>query len=187
MTSKTLTDEQLLVLAAEFELEPAVLRTLLALDSPGTGAGFTGDGRVHLRFECHVFRDYSRIYIPEEHPSTQATEWTAFQKASRIYPVYAKLAAHWGLGLVPGYQFRELGYESVDGLVADCMESEMKQVRLWLSQLFLTKRLKTSLQNINWRKFSYYYHGEAGNRSGREAVYFTTYQQQRALDFPTLD
>lgn len=128
------------------------------LEVEAAGSGFDSQGRVKMLFEPHIF---FRLLKGTQRDQAVA-EGLAYSKWRRGYPKdsYPRLerameinssaalkAASWGLGQVLGENHHQLGYDSVEDMVADFAEDEENQVE-GLVQFTITNHIDDDLKRI---------------------------------------
>lgn len=144
----------LLRLADLFRIEPGVAVAVLAIESGGRG--FAGDGRMIIRFENHIFHQYwgqhqsdqfnqhfrfdpgrrwqKHQWRPgstaawQDFHGRQSGEWAVFELARRFDPRAAMLSISMGAPQIMGFNYRMLGYDSVESMFETFSLSERDQL-----------------------------------------------------------
>jgi N-acetylmuramidase len=179
-------------LSGRLRIEPAVVAAVIAAESEG--AGFVG-GRPVIRFENHVFWDlwgkdnatiFQRYFCsgfdqcqvkehafrpaPDQqwrtfHNQGQALEWAVLDLACRLDRTNAYRATSWGLTQIMGRNYREIGYPSVEAMVASFSNS---QTGIHMQIIGFFDFVQGPLQNSpsvaalrtrNWNSFAQLYNG----------------------------
>lgn len=187
-TPKTI--QEILVVADEFELEPAALLAVAEVESGGRVYAVVEDRPEPLiRFEGHYFD----VRLPPQkqararaealasptagaipNPRTQAGRWRILARAAAIDRVAAYESVSWGLGQVMGSHWKWLGYDSVDDLVREARSGAAGQARL-MARYIEKSRLTNALTKRDWHAFARGYNGPAYRRNNYHNRMATAY------------
>lgn len=165
--------------AACLRCDPAAIRAVAELEAHGR-SGFLPDGRPLLLFEAHQFGELTtpKHRFDHEYPTLSTGSWdrSLYQGGAREYDRLAQamrldrqaalMACSWGMFQIMGFNYRIVGYPSVDKFVAAMCRSEGDQ--LWAFVTFVQKRggLEAALRRHNWAGFALRYNG-SGFRANR--------------------
>lgn len=152
---------QIADLAKSFDLEEALVKTVLIIES--SGSGFTESGIIKIQFEPHIFKNYTGISINNK-VDVQNKEWVAYNEAYKKDSEAAMLSTSWGLGQIMGFNHILAGYEKVEEMVKDFKESEYNQLKGMLSFIKSNKKMYEALKKKDWDTFAEKYNGK-GYRS----------------------
>jgi hypothetical protein len=170
--------------AAESRIDPARLLAVCEVESGGLAtAEVNGRQEPLIRFEGHYF---DRRLSPDKrqrarrlglaspvagaiaNPPSQAARWALVAAAAAIDHDAAYESVSWGIGQVMGANWNELGYASVDDLVAEARGSVEGQVRLMLR--FLARNgMVDMLAAGDWAGFAARYNGPGYRRNRYDA------------------
>lgn len=169
--ASALRDDQLSQLVAEYDVTADHVRALVEVEA--SGRFFTPEGELPRRFEPH--------HLP---PETQAAigwsgGWRAslgldrlpgrrralFEAAFALAPADAMAATSWGGPQIMGWHFADLGWPSVDAMVAAFAAAALDQVRAMLRLLVVMDRI-SALRACDWHAVAL-----AWNGAGQAAVY----------------
>lgn len=158
-----ITGGQIESLAEEFDLDVALVKTFLIVESSGSGFD-PATGKIKIQFEPAYFEHYTRTKILNK-VDVQSKEWEAFNAAYKIDPESALLSTSWGLGQIMGAEFKKAGYETVDRMVAEFKLSEFYQVKGTLNFIKNKPGLYDALKLNDWQKVAYLYNGSHYDRA----------------------
>lgn len=179
MQGKFLMESDVITLADDLGLEPAVIKAVNSVES--SGRGFFIDGRPKILFEGHIFwrQLKQRGYHPDEmqqgfenvlYPKWtrkyyygDKREWDRLEEAISINSAAnvaeaAYESASYGLFQVMGFNFQACGYSNVLQFVADMKENEGAQLNIFGAFLKSNNLIKY-LQNHQWAEFARRYNG----------------------------
>ena len=173
--------------AREYNLEPAALRAIIAVESGGSG--FLPDGRLKILYERHAMwqrlksRDIDPNLLAKAHPLLCGSRWDpkrhpygsqagqydklltiitwAQQHHTERWESYKKAAyeaCSWGLFQVMGYHYAACGYSDIYTLKHTFEESEEHHLRAILRWMS-GNGLITHLRAKNWERFARGYNG----------------------------
>lgn len=179
MQSKFLQERDIVTIATDLDLEPAVIKAVNAVES--SGRGFFIDGSVKILFEGHIFwqqlqqrgynpatmqKGFENVLYPKwtrKYYYGDKREWDRLEKAISINqaPSVAEAAyasASYGLFQIMGFNFQAASYDNVLQFVADMKESEGNQLRIFAAYL-RTNNLIKYLKKYQWSEFARRYNG----------------------------
>ncbi len=160
-----ITEQELAEIAQEFGYPLSVVLTVRKVFTHPDG--FI-DGQIRVRFEAGRYYRYCKVIV-DVLGDGPTFERDAFRRARNIHSTYAHLSCLWGLGAVPGWDFAELGYTSVEQMVAKITQSESAQFRDWLAWIRLqNKQCDSALKKADWRTFLLYFNGPNAAIAGLE-------------------
>ena len=140
-------------------------RTLLAFISVETGGKGFDDrtGKIIIQFEPSWFKKEAP-YAPSglwsvNKVDVQAKEWLAFNDAFRKNPSAAMESTSIGLGQIMGFQYKRLGYKSVNEMWDDAKKGILQQVGQIVKFIKTDKNLELALKNKNWSEVAKLYNG----------------------------
>lgn len=157
-------------LAKQYNLEEAVIRAVLEVES--NGDGFLGDGRPKILFEAHWFGKFTNDRFNQSHPDISchtwaearkhykgdSAEWDRLDKAINLNPEAAYKSASWGLAQIMGFNYAECGFKNVFDFVKAMHTSADAQLDAMFAFL-KTSRLIDYLRKRDWSNFAYFYNG----------------------------
>lgn len=172
---KTLTNEQIKDLANKHGIEYAGLKAVVEVEA--SGKGFIGDVPKIL-YEPHIMhrlltkKNYITIRnnLMKAHPNLCYPRWGTYKYgaesiqhrrleiASQFNRDTALESCSWGLGQVMGFNWKSLGYESLQAFINDMYESEAKQLEAMI-RFIKVNGLLLALKNKDWVKFARGYNG----------------------------
>ncbi len=159
MSGQKLRPGELATLAQQFRLTEAHLRTVIEVET--AGSGFTKAGQVEFLFEPHKFYQnvpkekldtaikqglaYKFWKGPGSYPKTPALRWQQFQAAAALDETAAIESASWGMGQIMGTEHSEAGFDSPQHMLVAFQESEYNQV-LGMCNLIRARKLDVQLR-----------------------------------------
>ena len=155
--SKFITEQDKIELAEKFGIEYRILRTVMKVES--AGSGFSKDGKIKIQFEPYHFRKYTGIRIANG-VENQPKEYKAYLKAVQIDIEAAMLSTSWGLGQIMGFNHKTAGYKTVQEMVQIFIQSEYYQLEGMLNFIKSHKKMFVALISKEWAVFAYYYNGK---------------------------
>lgn len=173
----TLTNEDYRQAGELLNLEPAMVRAVVEVETGGRG-GFVEEGKPVILFEGHVFfrrlklygltpSDYMRgnedilhLEWTRRHYRGGVKEYERLERAKKINREAAMESASWGVFQIMGFNYGLCGCESVEDFVRKMSESAVSQLLLWVEYLKQTGLAKC-LQFKKWGLFALRYNGSA--------------------------
>jgi hypothetical protein len=181
VNSRTLSDNDIIEFSNQFNLEEAVVRAVIEVES--SGSGFFSDGRAKILYEGHIFwRRLKGININPEEISNDSNqdilfpnwvntfylkgvnEYTRLERAKKLIPNNKRVStsalesASWGLFQILGSNAISMGYPSVEDFVEKMQTSE-KEHLIAFGRFINKNRLLESLRKKDWQKFARGYNG----------------------------
>ena len=179
--------------AREFGLEPKALLAIAEVESGGqVFARIDGRNEPLIRFEGHYF-DRRLSGVKQEraraaglasptagavaNPRSQVGRWRLVEQAAEIDRDAAYESISWGLGQVMGAHWRWLGFDSVDGLVAEARSGAAGQARL-MARYIDKSGLTSALNAHDWEAVGHGYNGPGFAKNGYHLKLAEAYRQQ---------
>lgn len=157
---KMLTKEQrtaaIIEKAERYGIPPAVALAVFEIESGG--AGFAKDGRMIIRYEPHIFAEYSDK-TSSANRAGQAAEWDNFDRASAIDPTAAMLAISMGGPQIMGFNFKTIGFDTVRDMFQAFSTSEEAQIDGFFAFCEKNGLIKAAQQG-DWTAFARGYNGK---------------------------
>lgn len=176
--SKKLTTAQLQSIANSYGIPVPALQAVPQVESRGDG--FNSDGTPVILFEPHIF--YKRLTkkglidirtrVMRERPDLCYPKWKpksygdkgAYQHqrltaASQYHRESALESASWGLGQVMGFNWKDLGYPSLQSFINAQYRDEASQLDT-MCRFIQHNKLVDNLKNKDWAGFAYGYNGQ---------------------------
>ncbi len=182
---KLLAERDLIDFAKKYDLELAAVKAVNQIES--SGKGFLAFGKPRILFEGHVFWNElkKRNIEPNSFLNSLSQDvlyekWTKkyykggegeyerMEKAANITALpgtkeAALCSASWGAFQIMGYNYKNLGYNSIDSWVSAMNEHEREHLAAFGKFISLKsisgKKLINWLQEKNWEKFAEGYNG----------------------------
>ena len=144
--------------------------TVLSVET--LGAGFLSDQRPVILFERHIFSARTGGRFDALSPDISnttcggygrmgAAQYDRLAKAMVLDPAAALESASWGIGQVMGHHARELGFVSVDTMVAAMIDDEDAQLLTMARFIGDWKTCRQALIRHDWTAFARCYNGPA--------------------------
>jgi hypothetical protein len=160
----TLADYQRAALALKCE-EAAIMAVA---DVESSGNGFYTDGSLKKLFEPSWFKRLSG-------GKTAST----YSAAYKLDPTNAMKSTSWGKFQIMGFHYADLGFKSVEAMVAYFTVSEVNQLNGFIAFIRL-KNLEDELRTHNWAGFAYLYNGENYAKLGYHTKIAEAYGKYKA-------
>lgn len=170
---------QITKVADRYNIEPAALLAVVEVESAGTPFWtVNGTHRPAIRFEGHWFYKLlsgakrrravaAGLANPKVGGVRNPANWTAryalLDRAIEIDEDAALKATSWGLGQVMGFNYKKLGFSTVQELVSMAGSGVHGQVEL-MSRYIKAFGLIDELQNRDWLGFAIAYNGPAARK-----------------------
>ena len=142
--SKLISDTEIAAKAAEYGIEEAALRAVMEVECKGRG--FNPDGSPVILYERHKFYQG----LPAINWKTKAAEWckaypdicnpnwggygksseqhSKLERAAALNREVALESTSWGLGQVMGFNWKSLGYPSLQAFINAMYKDEVSQL-----------------------------------------------------------
>jgi len=169
--ANTITQLQIDEVASSFGIESALVKTVLDVES--RGSGFLPSGRVKILFEAHVFGRLTGYNHNQAHPTISAPNWTEGKKyykggegewirltgAAKLNRDAAFKSASWGLGQIMGENYKAAGYTSAENMAVDFGKSEVNQLKGMMKFIQSNPKMFAALKAKDWATFARLYNG----------------------------
>lgn len=161
---KTALNEAIEKNSQEFNIEEAVLRAFMDVETGGEGFDPV-TGKIKIQFEPAWFRKKAP-YAPSGKWSVnkvevQSREWIAFNDAFRIDSNAAMESTSIGIGQIMGFHYQRLGYSSVGAMWDDAKSGIDRQVWQICKFIDTDPRLRKAIDEKNWHLIATYYNGSS--------------------------
>lgn len=160
------------------QVEPAVIRAVLEVETSNKGGFIDETDKPVILFEGHIFWKqlkqrnidplkyanssmYSDIVYPKwtkEHYKGGIAEWNRLNRAICINKEAALESASWGLTQIMGFNYKMCDCKDVNEFVSKMEESEASQLELFI-RFIRNNRMDCYLRNKDWKGFSRSYNG----------------------------
>lgn len=203
LDKKYLQENDIVQLAGELGLEPAIVKAVNEVES--SGRGFTVDGNPKILFEGHVFWNELVKRGINPNPLTKGNEDILYQKWTTKNYRYGKAeyerlnkainlvsnnvdvteaayaAASWGLFQIMGYHFKSLGYKDIVEFVGANQINEGEHLRMF-GKFIKVNGLVKYLKAKDWKNFAYRYNGSAYEKNKYDVKLKKAYEKYALLD-----
>lgn len=185
--------EEIPALAYKFDLEGAVLRAVMAVESAGNG--YDASGRPKALFERHHFHKWllkrkkldvlavateANLAYPKwgmkPYPKGSDAVYAEIEAAYEMAPEEALLSTSWGLGQVMGSNYAMVGCKTVDDMVEEAMHSEANQLTHMIN-FIKSANLLDALRSKDWATFAKGYNGPGYATNHYDTKLETAYQR----------
>lgn len=200
---KLLSEKDLFDFAGEYNLELAAVKAVNQIES--SGKGFLAFGKPRILFEGHVF--WSELKKRNIQPNNFLNslsqdvlyeKWTKkyyrggegeyerMEKAANISALpgtkeAAYCSASWGAFQIMGYNYKNLGYNSIDSWVSAMNEHEREHLAAFGKFISIKsisgKKLIDWLREKNWDKFAEGYNGSGYKKNKYDEKLNTAYNK----------
>lgn len=171
----TLKDENYIEAATVLDLEPAVVKAVIDVETGGRGS-FAAPGKPIILFEGHVFWQRLKLYgmTPMDYMRGNEEilhqEWTRryyrgglkeydrLERAVKIHRTAALESTSWGLFQIMGFNYGKCGCGDVLEFVDRMSESAKEQLLLWV-RFMQQEGLDECLRRHKWALFALRYNG----------------------------
>ena len=173
---KHITVDDLKETAKLFNLEPAVVDSVMMVESGGHG--YDANGRPKILFEGHKFYQYistkpdllAKVLKEQKNNICYKTwadrgnaynldQYTRLNEAISYDKDSAYLSASWGLAQIMGGNFKASGYKNVEDFVKDMYFSEEKQLIAMFNFIKASNKMYNALKTKDWATFALNYNG----------------------------
>jgi len=180
LNDRSLKESEIIEVAKNLGIEPAVIKAVNAVES--SGRGFLLDGNPKILFEGHVF--WSQLQQRKIDPASLVKgnedilykSWTTkFYKGGKgeydrldkalklggnnkdiVEAAYA--SASWGLFQIMGYHYKSLGFNDIMEFIGAMQLNEGEHLKIFGEFIRVNGQLK-SLKERNWAQFAKAYNG----------------------------
>lgn len=169
-TALPITEADIVAASRSLGVDIPTIRTVMAVESAGSGFLPDGSGRPRILFEAHVFGRTTAGRWNASHPDISRAEWTTglylggaaeYGRLARAVDLDRRAAigaASWGLFQILGVNFAQAGFASVESFVAAMAVSEGQQLAAFVS-FVKAGRLAAALRERRWADFARAYNG----------------------------
>lgn len=197
-TNKKLTIDQLQSIADSYGIPVPALQAVHKVESRGNG--FNSDDSPVILFEPHIFYKQLtkkglidiRNRIMRERPDLCYPKWgmkpygasgtyqhQRLTAASQYHRESALESASWGLGQVMGFNWKDLGYPSLQAFINAQYRDEASQLDT-MCRFIKHNGLIDELKNQNWSAFAYRYNGEGYKANSYDTKLANAFKQFNA-------
>lgn len=169
-----LTDSDYIRVAAELEIEPAVLHAVVDIEAGKEHRGFASPGVPVINFDKSIFTRFLRkkgISV-RKHISSEAfgsvnvrkygnyskAQFARLEAGRKIDKDLANMATFWGMFQIGGFNWKKCGASSIDEFVFQMSYSEEMQLELF-ARFVKNSGMLPALKAKNWRSFAKAYNG----------------------------
>lgn len=169
--------------AVELGISVAAIRAVVSIEAGAAAEGFTPDDKPIINFDLTMFRQAARkrgVNIDKyrsEYPvvfnrpntqkygSYQAAQYARLKAALNIDSVAAYEGCFWGMFQIGGFNWKPMGYGSVEEFVAIVSKSERSQLEMF-AHFLVTFNMVKYLQKRDWANFARRYNGPGYKKRG---------------------
>jgi hypothetical protein len=161
-----LSREGLTVAAAHVGVDPAVLWSVVVVET--SGCGFLPDRRPSILFERHIFSNRTGRRFDASHPVISGSAGGYGPPGAHQYERLAEAiacdrraaleSASWGLGQVMGFNATSAGFRDAEDMVTRMVHSESEQI-LGMARFMRAGGMHAALQRRDWTAFARSYNG----------------------------
>jgi N-acetylmuramidase len=149
-------------LSIAFGIPKSSIQAIVEVESGGNGFD-KKTGLIKIQFEPHWFKRLSNqikgIWALNK-VDVQSKEWIAYNDAYLKNPNKAMESTSWGSMQVMGFNWKRLGFKSVEAMVDFAEQSERNQIWLGLKYLQTDKIIYNAILKLDWKKVAKLYNGE---------------------------
>lgn len=168
-----ITDDKIIEISKETNLEPAALKAVILTES--SGDGFLKSGKLKILFEGHIF--WKELKLQNIKPETYAPDnqdilypvWTKkyykggeeeydrLERAIKINRIAALKSTSYGLFQIMGFNYKKCGYFTTQDMINDFNVGENQQIKAFIT--FISGSKYNALKNKDWATFAFLYNG----------------------------
>jgi hypothetical protein len=164
-----LNSDGLTAAAAHIDVEPAVLWSVVTVET--AGCGFLPDRRPTILYERHIFSNRTDGRFDAAHPGISghpaggygpsgAHQYERLEEAVACDRLAALESASWGLGQIMGFNAGLAGFRDAEDMVSQMMQGENEQIR-GMASFMRASGMHVHLQRRDWTAFARHYNGPA--------------------------
>ena len=190
--SKLISDVEIAAKAAEYGIEEAALRAVMEVECKGRG--FNSDGSPVILFERHKFYQGLRAInwktkaaeLYKAYPDICNPNWGGYGKSSEQHSKLERAAAlnrevalestSWGLGQVMGFNWKSLGYPSLQAFINAMYKDEISQLDA-MCRFIKVNGLLRYIKSKNWAAFAEAYNGPDYKRNSYDTKLAAAYEK----------
>jgi hypothetical protein len=168
-----LSDQDYKDLSSEFDLEIAMIRAVMEVESAGSGflLNEPAPARPKILFEAHWFYELTPKPVSRTRPDLStptwnkrlykggSAEWGRLLDAMEFDEIQALKSASYGLGQVMGFNYTVAGCSSIQQFIQENFAGEYWQARHMMN-FIVNKGLRNKLKRQDWAGFALGYNGE---------------------------
>ena len=157
-------------------IEVAIIKAFAEVESGGK-SGMNSDGLPIIAFEGHIFRKYSGKKFDKTHPflsykyvkkagpewkknnKNQKTAWNILNTALQLDHKAALQACSWGMFQVMGFNYKSLGYKSIDDFVTAMKAGERGQLAAFVGFCKSNPSIVKAMQSKDFKMMAQLYNG----------------------------
>lgn len=169
---KAISDEDIKVLASQFNIPYAHIKAVLEVESKGSGFLLSepAPARPKILFEAHWFYKLTSKPVSKLRPDLSSPRWNKelykggsaeydrLEDAMEFDEVQALKSASWGLGQIMGFNYHLAGCDCLSQFIVEEFTSEKFQLTHMLS-FIKNSGLLDELQRGDWKGFAKGYNG----------------------------
>lgn len=160
--SKKFTNQDIKELSEQYDIEEAMIKSLISVESSGTGFS-NRTGKMIIQFEPKYFfkfqPDAPRTVWYSNKIDVQSKEWDAFESASKINKADAIKSTSLGLMQVMGSHYKSLEFKNPQEMFDYALISERNQLDIALRFIRSNNPLYEAVKALDFDKIAYYYNG----------------------------
>jgi hypothetical protein len=181
--------------AAHIEVDPAVLWSVLVVET--SGWGFLPDRRPKILFERHWFSQRTRRRFDASHPAISGPAGGYGAEGVHQYDRLAEAiacdrraaleSASWGLGQIMGFNAEAAGFRDAEDMVAQMRRGENEHLLGMARFIRHDGRMHRALQGRDWRAFASSYNGPGYERNRYHEKLAAAHSSLSGNGLPDLD
>jgi hypothetical protein len=133
-----ISEQEYTTAAQKLNCEEAAIKSVTHTEA--AGEGFYKSGKIILKFEGHVFHEFTQGRYDESHPTISYPAWTEkysqfgdaayirFDQAFTLDPHAAMMATSWGMFQIMGENYSSCGFATIDAFVTGLKLGEDNQL-----------------------------------------------------------
>lgn len=152
-----------------------------------TGSGFLPTGEPRILFERHKFSRHTGGKYDATHPHISNPVWGGYGKESAQHGRLAQAvslnrdaalkSASWGRFQILGENYRQAGFQSLQGFINAMYESEQAQLTAFANFILNDPRLLRALKAKDWPAFAARYNGPGYAKNRYDSKLAEAYQK----------
>ena len=192
MTNKSITDAQIREQASKLGVEAAALKAVIEVEAKSSG--FNSDGTPVILYERHKFYQGLRAINwkakaaewYKAYPDICNPNWGGYGKSSEQHSKLERAAAlnrevalestSWGLGQVMGFNWKSLGYPSLQAFINAMYKDEISQLDA-MCRFIKVNGLLRHIKSKNWAAFAEAYNGPDYKRNSYDTKLAAAYEK----------
>lgn len=181
---KPLTDEDYADVAKQLEVEPAVIKAVVDIETGKRHEGFWQEGKPLINFDLSMYRRiaprhgvslskaqkkapviFARPDV-KRYGSQQAAQYARLDAACAIDSASALESCFWGMFQIGGFNWKRCGTRSVEDFVRLMSRSERDQLELFARFITDNNNMVKDLRKKDWLSFALKYNGPKARSRG---------------------